>query len=87
LRPLVTFHGHLVYFWVVWYIFLPFWYVLPRKSGNPGLEAQVGIVERSWTGVKNSSAEKKSRVARWYILKPKIPVWVNFGVSCNERCW
>jgi hypothetical protein len=19
------------------------------------------------------------RVARWYILKPKIPIWVNFG--------
>jgi purine-cytosine permease-like protein len=21
------------------------------------------------------------------ILKPKIPIWVNFGVSCNGRCW
>jgi hypothetical protein len=21
------------------------------------------------------------------IFKPKIPVWVNFGVSCNERCY
>jgi hypothetical protein len=20
-------------------------------------------------------------------FKPKIPIWVNFGVSCNERCW
>jgi hypothetical protein len=27
------------------------------------------------------------RVARWYIFKPKISVWVNFGVSCNERFW
>jgi hypothetical protein len=25
----------------------------------------------------------KPRVARWYIFKPKIPVWVNFGGSCN----
>jgi hypothetical protein len=22
-----------------------------------------------------------------YIFKPKIPIWVNFVVSCNERCW
>jgi hypothetical protein len=26
-----------------------------------------------------------SRVARWYILKPKIPFWVIFGRSCNVR--
>jgi hypothetical protein len=25
--------------------------------------------------------------ARWYIFKPKIPFWVNFGRSCNGRCW
>jgi hypothetical protein len=22
-----------------------------------------------------------TRVARWFILKPKIPIWVNFGGS------
>jgi hypothetical protein len=21
-----------------------------------------------------------SRVARWFIFKPKIPIWVNFGI-------
>jgi hypothetical protein len=26
-------------------------------------------------------------VARWYIFKPKMPIWMYFGVSCNERCW
>jgi hypothetical protein len=25
------------------------------------------------------------RVARWYIFKPKITSWVNFGGSCNGR--
>jgi hypothetical protein len=25
------------------------------------------------------------RVARWHILNPKIPIWVNFGGSCNQR--
>jgi hypothetical protein len=27
------------------------------------------------------------RVARWYFFKPKIPIWVNFGGSCNGKCW
>jgi hypothetical protein len=27
------------------------------------------------------------RVARWYIFKPKIPIWIDFGGSCNGRCW
>jgi hypothetical protein len=26
-------------------------------------------------------------VARWYILEPKILIWVNFGRSFNRRCW
>jgi hypothetical protein len=26
-------------------------------------------------------------VARWYIFKSKIQVWVTFGGSCNTRCW
>jgi hypothetical protein len=26
-------------------------------------------------------------VARWHIFKPNITFWVNFGVSCNGRCW
>jgi hypothetical protein len=27
------------------------------------------------------------RVARWFLFKPKIPIWVHFGGSCNGRCW
>jgi hypothetical protein len=26
-------------------------------------------------------------VARWFVFKPKIQIWVNFGESCNARCW
>jgi hypothetical protein len=25
------------------------------------------------------------RIARWNIFKPKIPIWVNFVVSCKEN--
>jgi hypothetical protein len=28
-----------------------------------------------------------SRVARFYIFKPKLLFWVNLGGSCNGRCW
>jgi hypothetical protein len=27
------------------------------------------------------------RVARWFIFKPKIPIWANFVGSFNGRCW
>jgi hypothetical protein len=27
------------------------------------------------------------KVARWYIFKRKIQIWVNFRGSCNRRCW
>jgi hypothetical protein len=29
----------------------------------------------------------RTRVARWHIFKPKIPIGVNFGGSCYEICW
>jgi hypothetical protein len=28
-----------------------------------------------------------STVARWFVFKPKLPIWVNFGGSCNGKCW
>jgi hypothetical protein len=31
-------------------------------------------------------SQLKAGVARWYILKPNIPIWINFGGFCNGRC-
>jgi hypothetical protein len=28
-----------------------------------------------------------TRVARWFIFKPNIPIWVNFGGPWNGKCW
>jgi hypothetical protein len=28
-----------------------------------------------------------ARVARWFIFKPKIQIWANFGGSCNGKSW
>jgi hypothetical protein len=33
----------------------------------------------------NSFWDLLSRVARWHSFKPKIPIWVIFGGSCNGR--
>jgi hypothetical protein len=33
------------------------------------------------------SARYETRVARWDIFKPKIPILVNLGGSCNGSCW
>jgi hypothetical protein len=27
------------------------------------------------------------RVARWFVFKPKIPIWVDFGGSCYGKSW
>jgi hypothetical protein len=27
------------------------------------------------------------RVARWFVFKPKIPIWVIFGGPWNGKCW
>jgi hypothetical protein len=62
---------------------------------NLGWEAmEKGLAPPYWqrNGITPSHENKnghslESRVARWYIFKPKIQILVNFGVSCNERCW
>jgi hypothetical protein len=28
-----------------------------------------------------------SRVARWCVFKPKLPIWVNFRGSWTRKCW
>jgi hypothetical protein len=30
------------------------------------------------------SAKILSRVARWFVFKPKIPIWINFGGPYRE---
>jgi hypothetical protein len=44
------------------------------EKGGPTLTATGRGIKWQW-------------VARWYIFKPKIPIWVNFGGFFNGRCW
>jgi hypothetical protein len=36
---------------------------------------------------KNPHRINNTRVSRWFVFKPKIPIWVNFIGSCNGSCW
>jgi hypothetical protein len=38
------------------------------------------------TFVESSHTDIQSRVARWFIFKPKFPTWVNFGGPYNGSC-
>jgi hypothetical protein len=55
-------------------------------SENPAKLHELGLVTILWISV---SAEKFSgiRVARCYIFKPKIAIWVNFGGSIRSISW
>jgi hypothetical protein len=35
----------------------------------------------------NIVATAEFRVARWFILRPNIPIWVYFGELWNGKCW
>jgi hypothetical protein len=31
------------------------------------------------------ASDTKRRVARWFVFKPKIQIWVNYGAPFNEK--
>jgi hypothetical protein len=37
--------------------------------------------------LSGKTAHHHSRVARWFIFKPKIPIWINFGGPKIGKCW
>jgi hypothetical protein len=41
----------------------------------------------TWTWMLRKVAPFGIRVARWFVFKPKIQIWVNFGGSCDGICW
>jgi hypothetical protein len=59
------------------------------RGGSLGFEKprQVPIQQRLFYGLATRVFGIGSRVAGWHIFKPKIPIGVNFGGSCNGRCW
>jgi hypothetical protein len=55
-----------------------------HKSGHPDYECD--YYDCANGGFVSSLSEPvQSRVARWFVFKPKIPIWVNFGGPRNEK--
>jgi hypothetical protein len=44
----------------------------------------VAIIAKVQSG-RNRFPAAQRRVARWFVFKPKIPIWVNFGGSCYGK--
>jgi hypothetical protein len=60
-----------------------------KKTNKQTKQTNINIKRDTDSFSKTLCAKKTllSRVARWYIFKPKIPIWVNFGGSWSEKGW
>jgi hypothetical protein len=59
-----------------------------RLEGNAPIYLQSSIfLQPQSLYFPNAFLSLLCKVARWYIFKPKIQIWVIFGGLCNERCW
>jgi hypothetical protein len=89
LPPLEIFHGHLVYFVVIWYIFPRFGIFYQEKSGNTDSKNRPkrnreqnktfilsirNFAADRLTPSKQISYDIRSNVARWNIFKQKMPI-------------
>jgi hypothetical protein len=60
---------------------------LTDRQANKKVKASITL-ESSVEDARRQSFRLRSlslRVARWFVFKPKIQIWVNFGGSCNGR--
>jgi hypothetical protein len=44
------------------------------------------LAEANFAQVANLLITVRGRVARWFIFKPKLPIWVHFGGPWNGKC-
>jgi hypothetical protein len=56
-----------------------------QKDDEKNVMKKIGKIS-NLNGNKLVSTPRR-RVARWFVLKPKIPIRVNFVGPCNGRCW
>jgi hypothetical protein len=91
LCPFGTFCSNLVYV-------PPFWYIVPRKIWQPCASTRFVCMRLYFVDVVVSfyvshfawrlfaSTCQITRVARWFLLRPKIPIWVYSGGPLNGKC-
>jgi hypothetical protein len=56
------------------------------RFGNRFDEAEI-FTCKLLTMFRDRPRYKQARVAGWYIFRPKLAIWVNFGGPCKGRCW
>jgi hypothetical protein len=65
---------------VIWYIFPPFWYVVPRKSGNPHLWSSI-IVSKTYS-IKHTFWQNTT-TSNWRIWRREIwRIYGRFVLTC-----
>jgi hypothetical protein len=74
-----VFFSQLVYFVAIWNILWTFGTHFPVLvyGTKKNLASLISFVQDKTLG---------SRLARWFVFKPKIPIWVNFGGPQDEKC-
>jgi hypothetical protein len=68
--------------WICW--------LICRGSTGWSVRSGAKISSHGWNRDEKPKllrARVESRVARWFVFKPKIPIWVNFGRSCYIKSW
>jgi hypothetical protein len=63
-----------------------------NRSHAKAVEAKARVCAKASADIEQSRIFESYkmvciRVARWFVFKPKMPIWVNFGGSCNEKSW
>jgi hypothetical protein len=48
---------------------------------------KVPIFSNRWFRIPGKKVALQTRVARWFVFKPKIPIWVKFGGPWNGKGW
>jgi hypothetical protein len=97
------FYGHLVHFVFIWYIFLVLVSCIKKNLATLVCARIINWEAVKMFSLEinfcwMSPEEVEFSIFSWcscrpglpdgtYIFKPEIPIWVNFGGSCNGRCW
>jgi type II secretory pathway component GspD/PulD (secretin) len=58
---------------------------IDRNLMKDRFSARISETVPSIFGYRVAQRVLGTRVARWFVFKPKIPLWVNFGGFCNGK--
>jgi hypothetical protein len=80
-----TFAFHLVVIFL-WFLMTSHLFGTHKNNSPKIFPSWLSELVPSW-GYFLASSAARTRVARWFVFKPKIPISVNFGGSCFGKYW